>query len=628
VLARVVQQNLLKISKLNADAARKNPHRVVSPMASGLAGLPLIDAYLAGTPFRELLAHPLPFAIPRKAWQQHTAVFAPTGHGKTQTLQAIVANFLSAPDPPAIFILVNMGSMLKKIERLKIFAGELAGRLVILDPRDPPALNFFKLSGGSPAQQMELFFYLFKALDQSLTQRQATTAAFLVQLMQKIGGTLDTLRQVCEEKQPTYTAAIDELEPIARDFFWNQFYGKDPYVSQTKAQIAARLYTVGRNPIFNQMFSAPDNLFNAYDCIAEKKIVLVSTDRSYLGDDASALFGRFIIAQCMAAALAREALPERDRHLALLIVDEAKHFCDETTEKILSDARQMGLGRVLATQFAHQLPEGVRRAIYGNTAIKLIGPVEYADRVSLAREMKTTPEMIGDTRAYDNSHTEFAAHVRTDNLTPHAVKLTIPFGTLEQLPTMDESTWHAMRHRNRELVAAKVAAPPAPAPSPPPTLHKRQPHDFGQVERVHFPDLGLTLNALLDSGGKVSALLAAAVENVGNNKKPRVRVTIPAMQGSHVIEKNVVGTTRIDGMHGASKDCPVIRLIVTLADYTAEHDFAVSLEPLKGAQPVILGDPFFAAAPFVPRIVSNETRIARRPRNPQTWHSDRADEEL
>ena len=291
------------------------------------------------------------------------------------------------------------------------------------------------MQGGSPAQQTALFFYLFKAIEQGLTQRQATMVAYLVTLMQSIPhATLDTLRQVCESRTQLYP--VDELEPIAQDFFTHQFYGKDPLINQTKQQIAARLYTVGRNPIFNQMFSAPDNKFNAYECMQQKKIVLINTDRLFLGDEASGVFGRFIIAQCLAAALSRAPLPERDRHLALLMVDEAKAYFDEQTEKILSDARQFGLGLIFATQQPHQLPEGVRKEMYTNTSIKLIGPIDYSDRVSLSREMGTTPEFIGAMRSYAHDRTEFAAHVR--NLTPHAIKLTIPMGVLENEPRMSE----------------------------------------------------------------------------------------------------------------------------------------------------------------------------------------------
>ena len=311
VVAGRVQHNLLDLSKVTDEAARKNPYRLTSPAESGLVGSDLVRAYLSGTPFLELFTTPLPFTIPHSAYRAHGCVFAPSDHGKTQTLQAIIASLLNEPDPPALFIMDSMGAMLKKLQRLAIFQHRLKDRLVVLDPAGPtpPALNFFKLSGGSPAQQMELLFYLFKALDQSLTARQRTTVSFLAQLMQKIDGTLDDLRKVCEDKQPRHLDAINALSPIARDFFLNAFYKPDALMTQTKAQIAARLYTLAATPIF-QMFSAKDNSFNAFECIQQKKIVLVNTDRLTLGDDGSTIFGRFVLAQCLAAAFARAPIPE------------------------------------------------------------------------------------------------------------------------------------------------------------------------------------------------------------------------------------------------------------------------------------------------------------------------------
>lgn len=411
---------------------------IITPSKAGLPAAELAQTYLANTPFLDLLRISIPFFIPRRAFRAHGCVFGPSDHGKTQTLQAIIAGFLNEPDPPALIIMDSMGAMLKKLERLALFDGRLKDRLVVLDPagENQPKLNFFKLAGGTPAQQMELLFYLFKALDQSLTARQRTTVTFLAQLMQRIDGTLDDLRQVCEAKQPQHLDAINNLSPIARDFFLNAFYKPDALMTQTKQQIAARLYTLAATPIFS-MFSAKENAFNAFECIQQKKIVLVNTDRLALGDDGSAIFGRYVLAQCLAAAFARAPIPEEERHLALCIVDEAKAYFDEQTERFLSDARQFGLGLLFGTQYVSQLSEGVRRAVYGNTAIKLIGPIEYSDRVSLAREMNTTPEFIGAMRSYDNSHTEWAAHVRTSNMTPSAIKLCVPFGILERMPKAD-----------------------------------------------------------------------------------------------------------------------------------------------------------------------------------------------
>ena len=79
------------------------------------------------------------------------------------------------------------------------------------------------------------------------------------------------------------------------------------------APLHARIATI----IFNQMFSAPHNAFDALRAMQEKKIVLINTDRYFLGDEASAVFGRFFIAQCLAAALARA--PDSSRVRLFLI---------------------------------------------------------------------------------------------------------------------------------------------------------------------------------------------------------------------------------------------------------------------------------------------------------------------
>ncbi len=482
-------RNVCVVSRVNPEVETTKP--LVFASEADLPKEELPAAYLQGTPLLELLTTPIPFAIPRATFAEHGAIFAPAGHGKTQMLQSIVLSFLNERDPPPMFIIDSMGAMLERIARLEVFNTTLKDRILILDPKDGPALNFFKLIGGSEAQQTELFFYLFKAIEQALTPRQATMVSYLVELMQVIdGANLHTLREVCETKQLQYTDALARLPQISQDFFRHQFMGQDALIKATKAQIAARLYTVGRSAVFNAMFSANENNFDAFDCIASKKIVLVSTDRVALGDAGSAIFGRFILAQCLAAALARASIPERERHLALIVVDEAKSYLDDQAEKILSDARQFGLGMLLATQAPHQLPESVQREVANNTSIKLLGPVPYATASQFARDMHATPEFIQSMKS--RTHAEFACYVR--NLTPRAVKLSIPIGALEAAPKMDDEAYKRLRERNRQTVTQKPtnaapmrkaatnisAAPAAPQSlSPKPTQWDS---DHGEVE--------------------------------------------------------------------------------------------------------------------------------------------------
>ncbi len=42
------------------------------------------------------------------------------------------------------------------------------------------------------------------------------------------------------------------------------------------------------------MFGAKENRFNALKAIREKKIVLINTSQRFLGQEASAVFGRFM----------------------------------------------------------------------------------------------------------------------------------------------------------------------------------------------------------------------------------------------------------------------------------------------------------------------------------------------
>src|SRR5262249_46736982 len=226
---------------------------------------------------------------------------------------------------------------------------------------------------------------------------------------------------------------LGNLSPFAQSFFQTQFTGKgDKYVQDTKSQIAQRLYTLGRLPKFNDIFSNTTGVFDPYECMQAKKIVLINTDarappEGGLGQ-ASAIFGRYILAQCLEAARRR---PKDKRHLALIICDEAKAYLDDQSALILSDARQYGMGMLLASQQPHQLPEGVRREVNTNTSIRFMGEVEYSIMSQYSRDMRTTPDFILGLKKYDRSHAEWAVYVSGMD---RAIKVDCPYGILEGMP--------------------------------------------------------------------------------------------------------------------------------------------------------------------------------------------------
>jgi hypothetical protein len=84
-----------------------------------------------------------------------------------------------------------------------------------------------------------------------------------------------------------------------------------------------------------------------------------------------------------------------------------------------------------------------------NTSIKFAGPVSYSDANALGREMYSSGEFLRSMKA-TSTETQFAVHVKT--ITSSAIRLTIPFGTMEAAPRMPAADHDAIRQRNRQQV--------------------------------------------------------------------------------------------------------------------------------------------------------------------------------
>jgi len=478
-LRATLERNLCLASGLEPGVEHP-AHRLKLPDSQRLAPEALASLYFRDTPLLPLLMTPVAIVLPFATRFEHTHIVAGSGHGKTQTLQRLILDDLSMPDPPALVIVDSQGEMLDKIARLAVFDpvhGRLRDRLVIVDPRDvshPPALNLFAVSRGrhrtydaATSEQLingviELFDYIFGALlGADLTQKQGVVFRYLARLMLVIpGATIQTLREVLENADP-YLPYMQQLSGAARGFFQHQFFARD--FTATKTQILRRLWGVLEQPTFERMLSAPDNKLDLYDLMQSGKIVLVNTAKDFMQAERSAILGRMFIAMTLQAALERAALPAARRRPAFLVIDEAADYFDTSIDHLLVQARKYHVGICLAHQHMDQLNGGLRASIAANTSVKLAGGVAWSDARSLAPDLRTTPEFI---LAQEKSATAscFALFVR--NLTPQAIALTVPFGCLEAAPHMTEASFALVVDANRRQVS-QTTSPPAPLPAAP-----------------------------------------------------------------------------------------------------------------------------------------------------------------
>ena len=471
------------------DPLDANGNRFIKAGNSKLSPSELIDQYLGGTAFHDFFLTSVPFAIDIHTRLQHWHLVGGSGHGKTQLLQHVILSDLRSRTPPALIVLDSQGDMLKKLQQLLHFAPGFGEdeKLIIIDPEDdqPPALNLFdvaetRLGGYSRLVReqvhsgiIELYTYIFSALSADLTSKQTTAFAFVARLMLSIeGATVHTLRELMEDgarslKESKFKDAVAKLDPTGQAFFENQFFTSQ--FSDTRQQIARRLYGVLQVPAFERMFSAKRNRLDMFSAMQSGSVVLVNTAKALLKKDASALFGRYIIAQALAAAFERVAIPEEERKPAFLVVDEAAEYFDGTLETLLGQARKYKLGVLFAHQHMEQLTPALRAAVAANTAIKMAGGVSAHDARLLASDMRTTPEFLLGMRKRHHG-AEWACYVR--NHTDGAVRLEVPFGTLEKEKRMHRLAHGHLLELNREKVAwseddvqapdDRVAVPAAP----------------------------------------------------------------------------------------------------------------------------------------------------------------------
>lgn len=451
--------------ELNGEAAK------IMPGDRDGNAVELANIYLRDTPLRKLFDIQIPFSFPEEQRLEHMVIVAGSGHGKTQTLEALISADLDEPDPPGMVVIDSKGDMIERLARLDIFNpinGRLRDKLIIVDAHDGPNLNPFDIKLKDPSDEqavsrliggMSYFFQALLGSDLSSTMRVALYP-FLHLMLRVEGATMNTLIDAMAD--PTrYGAEIESLPDAPRNYLKHEY---QRVRAETRNAIKDRLYDLRMmSPAFDRMFGARHNALDLPEALNQGKIVLVNLDRDYLEKEPSAILGKWFIAQTHRAALSRSTLPPRARRAAYLIVDEAGPYFDAQTEDILRTMRSYRVGAVLAFQDFSQAPPSLQSAIFSSTAIRLAGGSSDLDAKILAGPLRTDPAFILSRRKRDHRYSEFACFV--SRLTPRAVSLAVPHGTVDRQRHMPEEHYQFMRLKNRALL---TGLPELAASSPPP----------------------------------------------------------------------------------------------------------------------------------------------------------------
>ncbi|SLN74271.1 hypothetical protein ROG8370_03661 [Roseovarius gaetbuli] len=177
-------------------------------------------------------------------------IVAGSGHGKTQTLQYLIAKDLPAvaAGDKSVVVIDSQGDLIGNILRAKALEPD---QIVLINPEDiayPVSLNLFsigqeRLDGYSPLEKerltnsiIELYdFVLGSLLSAGMTAKQSVVFRYVTRLMFHIpNATIHTLRDLMEPGgTEKYREHIEKLEGTPRRFFETEFESKEFAATKT-----------------------------------------------------------------------------------------------------------------------------------------------------------------------------------------------------------------------------------------------------------------------------------------------------------------------------------------------------------------------------------------------------------
>ena len=140
------------------------------------------------------------------------------------------------------------------------------------------------------------------------------------------------------------------------------------------------------------MFSSKLNKLDMFEAIQGGKVVLVNTSKALLKSDASALFGRYMIALASKPPSSGSRRKTADRPSCSST--RPRNISTTTSRRCCLTGRKFNLGIVIAHQHLDQLSTALRSSVAANTSIKLAGGVSDRDARTLAPDMRTDPDFI------------------------------------------------------------------------------------------------------------------------------------------------------------------------------------------------------------------------------------------
>jgi hypothetical protein len=267
---------------------------------------------------------------------------------------------------------------------------------------------------------------------------------------------------------------VNWRKQLSRQIFHDMQAGYLSYSAWINSKFESFIFDTRMRLIFGQKRST----VNFFEAMNSRKIILVNLSRGLLSEVASSFIGYIVLAKLQQAALKRAALPQHQRAMFSIYVDEFQNYTTESFVSLLSESRKYGIALTLANQFLAQIPnQRIIHAILGNVGTVIAFRVGIADGKELAPRF--APEVTPDDLInLPNWHAYVSTQVHGQSRRPFSLHTMRPVTELNQanlarVIRQSNHLYGTPRAEVERIIAASLRntrltlAPPTPAADTP-----------------------------------------------------------------------------------------------------------------------------------------------------------------
>ncbi len=324
--------------------------------------------------------------------RRHLHIIGQTGTGKSFLLRNLIKQDIDSG--AGVGIIDPHGDLVEAV--LGLVPPHRANDVILFDPADvewPVGLNMLQAETPlekdfAAAEMIAIFQKLFLAEHLGPVFEHSMRNAMLTLMADEVNpGTLADIPRIFTDQAFVRQLLIKVTDPLVRDFWEKEMLKMtEQYKSEMLGYLISKVGRFVENSMMRNIVGQSRSSINFGEVMDSGKILLVNLSKGRVGEMNSALLGLIVVAKLQMAAFRRAGeRQEESRRDFYLYLDEFQNFTTDSIATILSEARKYRLNLILAHQFAAQLSDKIRDAVFGNVGSMMSFRVGADDAKFLAK---------------------------------------------------------------------------------------------------------------------------------------------------------------------------------------------------------------------------------------------------